>query len=140
MSDDVVSEVRAIQASMVDEARSTFSESELESLRVVVRLAVEFRRFLRQPNSGLVQHSPAYVCGSVFSGVDAFCDVAAAYRVLVGSTNSRIDWPTMSRLSFAEEFESMFGKFEREDTFEEKCRLLLDLFKLQIVFAGIVYE
>ena len=39
-----------------------------------------------------------------------------------------------------EEFRSMFKKFELEENFEEKCRLLLDLFKLQIVFAGMSYD
>ena len=39
-----------------------------------------------------------------------------------------------------EKFKSTFQTFELEENFEEKCRLLLDLFKLQIVFAGISYD
>jgi hypothetical protein len=34
----------------------------------------------------------------------------------------------------------MFNSFTKEVNFESKCRLLLDLFKLQIVFAGISYD
>jgi hypothetical protein len=33
-----------------------------------------------------------------------------------------------------------FNKFTLEKNFEKKCRLLLDLFKLQIVFAGVFYD
>ena len=45
-----------------------------------------------------------------------------------------------SRESFQMQFISMFGKFREEVNFENKYRLLLDLFKLQIVFAGISYS
>jgi hypothetical protein len=45
-----------------------------------------------------------------------------------------------SRDSFKTQFVSMFNKFTKEVNFEKKCRLLLDLFKLEIVFAGISYN
>ena len=41
--------------------------------------------------------------------------------------------------SFKSQFVSMFNQFTNETNFENKCRLLLDLFKLQIVFAGVSY-
>jgi len=34
----------------------------------------------------------------------------------------------------------MFNNIAAEGNFEIKCRLLLDLFKLQIVFAGVSYD
>ena len=45
-----------------------------------------------------------------------------------------------SRESFRAQFVSMFTKFTEELNFESKCRLLLDLFKLQMVFVGISYN
>ena len=122
-------------------ARSTSLESELDHLRVVVRLTVEFHDYLRQVGTGALDHNQlTYACESVFSGVDSFCNVNAAYRVLVGATSSRIEWATISTLSPREEFLSTFRRFDLEERFEEKCRLLLDLFKLQIVFAGMMYD
>jgi hypothetical protein len=44
-----------------------------------------------------------------------------------------------SRESFKTQFVSMFKEFTEEVNFENKCRLLLDLFKLQIIFVGISY-
>src|SRR5471030_3020334 len=81
-------------------ARSTFLESELDHLRVVVRLTVEFHDYLQQAGTGALDHTRlTYACESVFSGVDSFCIVNAAYRVLVGATNSRIGLATISMLS-----------------------------------------
>jgi hypothetical protein len=45
-----------------------------------------------------------------------------------------------SRESFKTQFISMFNEFTKEANFENKCRLLLDLFKLQMVFASISYD
>jgi len=39
-----------------------------------------------------------------------------------------------------DEFKVRFEKFEREQAFEERCRLLLDMFKLQLVFAAVSYQ
>lgn len=141
MSDDIRERIQAIQISMVESARSTFQESELDHLRCLVRLTVEFHHYLQRATIGaLDQRELRYASESVFSGVDSFSTVAAAYRVLVGSTNSRIEWTTVSVRSLSEEFLSTFHKFDLEGSFEEKCRLLLDLFKLQIVFAGMLYD
>ena len=126
---------------MVEAARPLFLESELEDLRCVVRLTVEFDRYLRQGNRKSPDLADAtYVSDSIFSGVDSFCHVVHAYAVLGGSTASRIDWSKVLSTTLIEEFRSMFKKFELEENFEEKCRLLLDLFKLQIVFAGMSYD
>ena len=38
--------------------------------------------------------------------------------------------------SLRDRFLSLYPEFVAETKFENKCRLLLDLFKLQIVFAG----
>jgi hypothetical protein len=46
----------------------------------------------------------------------------------------------ISTMSLKKQFLSWFHEFEIETSFEKKCRLLLDLFKLQIVFAGVLYD
>jgi hypothetical protein len=55
-------------------------------------------------------------------------------------TRSRIDWSTVGVQSIRDLFLSLYPKFVTETKFENKCRLLLDLFKLQIVFAGAFYD
>jgi hypothetical protein len=66
--------------------------------------------------------------------------VNAAYRVLVGATSSKIEWNQVCLAPLDEKFVFMFREFNKEAIFERKCRLLLDLFKLQIVFAGVFYN
>jgi hypothetical protein len=60
---------------------------------------------------------------------------------LVGATGSNVKWGMITSWeSFKARFISMFDEFTAEVNFENKRRLLLDLFKLQIVFAGVSYE
>jgi hypothetical protein len=60
---------------------------------------------------------------------------------LVGATSSKVEWGMISsRESFKEKFIAMFDEFTQEVNFENKCRLLLDLFKLQMAFAAVSYE
>ena len=58
----------------------------------------------------------------------------------MGQKNSTVDRATISGESLVHEFMSMFSKFGIEEQFEAKCRLLLDLFRLEIVFAGLFYH
>jgi hypothetical protein len=133
-------EVRTIQASMVESA-THFSESELEALRVLIRLTVEFFHYLRRINIDSADvESLLYVAESIFSGVDSFRSLCQAYRTTAGATRSALPQRVMSRAALKEAFAAMYGEFTDETGFERKCRLLLDLFKLQIVFAGLTYD
>ena len=141
MKDEIRERIRTIQASMVESARSCFGESELDDLRCVIRLTVEFYDYLQSASMDpLNKFDLRYNCESVFSGIDEFNSLTHAYSVLVGTTNSRVEWGLISVLSLKEQFLSWFREFEIATKFENKCRLLLDLFKLQIVFAGMLYE
>jgi hypothetical protein len=81
-----IEQVRAIQASMVESGRSYLLETELEDLRCLVRLTAEFFHYLQgEKFAPLVEDNLRYVCDSVFSGVDSFGLVSAAYRVLPGA-------------------------------------------------------
>jgi hypothetical protein len=165
MDDDVITRVKEIQTSMVESAKSCFDESELGHLRCVIRLTVEFRDYIEHGSvemaRGLQQGSGSkffndlriagadpfnkydlrYACDSVHSGVDSFCSLNATYRILVGATGSKVELGMVSsRESFKEKFISMFDEFTQEVNFENKCRLLLDLFKLQMAFAAVSYD
>ena len=151
--------MQKIQSSMVKSVRSCFAESEQEDLRCLIRLAVEFNDYLQVGNPRLresllqlrrqisdnikikiTKNELRYSIESIFSGIDSFCSVNSAYRVLVGATRSRVKWGKASMGSLKKQYFSMFKKFITERKFNKKCRLLLDLFKIQIVFAGMFYE
>ena len=165
MDDDVIREVKKIQSSMIESAKSCFDESELGHLRCLIRLAVEFHDYLGHGSVEIATrllHGPfakhvtdaqsasadpfnkydlEYACESIRSGVDSFCILSRAYRMLDSATDSRVEWGTISsRESFRNQFISTFNRFTGEENFDSKCRLLLDLFKLQIVFAGISFS
>jgi hypothetical protein len=162
MNKDVTTRVKEIQTSMVAAAESCFDESELGHLRAVIRLTVEFHDYLEHGRVRVLQglkdgpdanyfkdlQSPGadrsttkydleWVCGSVRAGIDSFCALNAGYRLLNGATDSNLKWSMISsKETFKSEFLLMFNRFTKEEDFESKCRLLLDLFKLQMVFAG----
>jgi hypothetical protein len=128
-------QLRAVQDSMVGDVRSSFSERELDALRVVIRLTVEFHRHLAANDVN------NYVSESVFSGIDSFALLLHAYKVLKGAeVHSHLVWKASSAPALKREFQFRYSKFIAEQTFEKRCRLLLDLFKLQIVLAAMTYD
>jgi hypothetical protein len=165
MNDHVTDRVKEIQASMTEAATPAFDDGELGDLRCVIRLTVEFHHYLEHGSTEIVrslQQGPMahlfknleearadpfnkydleYACDSIRSGVDSFCSLDQAYRILAGATGSKVAWEMLSsRESFKTQFILMFDEFTEEANFEDKCRLLLDLFKLQMVFASISYD
>lgn len=159
---DVFERVKQIQASMVESASSHFDESDLAHLRAVIRLTVEFYDYLENGSIDIatgVLHGPhakyvtdaqsaskdsfnrydlEYLCESIRSGVNSFCSLMPSYRALDGAASSRVEWGMVSsKASFKAQFFLMYSQFIQETDFENRCRLLLDLFKLQIVFAGV---
>jgi hypothetical protein len=162
---DIFKRVKEVQASTVESAKSFLEESELGHLRCLVRLAVDFHYYLERgsvhlatsvlegpyakyvPDARSASADPfnkydlQFICESIRSGVDSFCALSARYSALLGATDSRVGWDMVSsKESFKAHFTSMFNKFIVDMNFESKCRLLLDLFKLQMVFAGLSYD
>jgi len=160
---DLKEHIQAIQTSMLESecVKSCFEKPEQDDLRILIRLTLEFDDYLKNGIPGLrviaesERHRPGgfiippneleleelkYSLESIFSGIDSFRRVNAAYRVLVGATGSKVEWGMASMASLKEQFISMFHEFTAETNFEKKCRLLLDLFKIQIVFAGVFYD
>ena len=123
---------------MVEPVESCFLESELDDLRCLIRLTVEFHDYLQSGPSNPLE--PNYTCESVFAAVESFMSLTRAYKVLVGAIDSTLGWDMISMPSLKKQFLSMFDEFNREVNFEKKCRILLDLFKMQIVFAGMTYD
>jgi hypothetical protein len=141
MTGELVEEVRSTWSSMSECAASHLMESESQDLRCIVRLSVEFFYFLQRAGSNPVERDELnYVCESVFSGVDSFCSVTAAYRTFAGVTRSEFARDMKSGDSLRAEFISKYHEFADGMEFGKRCGLLLDLFKLQIVFAGMSYE
>jgi hypothetical protein len=141
MNGNLKKQIQETQAIMLEHTRSCFSESERDHLRGIVRLTIEFNNYLQSFRGDADNvNDLKYSIESIFSGIDSFCSVNAAYRVLVGATSSKIEWNQTDLTLLKDQFASMFDEFNKEANFEKKCRLLLDLFKLQIVFAGVFYN
>lgn len=133
-----IERVRTLQALMTESVGSQFLDVELDHLRVLIRLTVEFHDYLQGASAGPLE--PRYTCESIFAGIESFTTVTRGYKVLIGALNGTIQERTVSLALLKEQFVPMFDEFLVQDDFEKKCRLLLDLFKLQIVFAGLLYE
>jgi hypothetical protein len=164
----IVQHVKAAESAMVESARSGFlDDSDLEDLRVLIRLVVEFYYDVRgeglyrlrdfDPDwlkKGEGEHYEAlraswaarasreelrYHSDSTFSGIDSFRSITQAYELLVGAEESKMTWEAQSGDKLIATYILMFGEFSSQSQFMRQCRLLLDLFKMQIVFAGQVY-
>lgn len=130
-----LNEVSQVQASMVDAIRSCFSPAQLDALRVVIRLTVEFHKSVEANNT------TNYVSASVFSGISSFLTLVHSYAVLEGAEiRSQLQWNAVSVPSIKQEFELLYPKFIAEKNFEKQCRLLLDLFKLQLALAAMTFD
>jgi len=143
--DDEIERVRAIQESMTESARPGFDDDDIEQLCVLIRLTVEFYDYLRSAPPwpkfpGDPFHDLTYQGDSILWNIDSFFKVLHSYCILVGATNTTIDWNAINLGSIRDTFLTTYEDFLREVIFEQKCRLLLDLFKLQIVFAGAFYD
>ncbi len=133
-------EVIALQTSLRAGA-SHFLESEQAALGVVIRLTVEFFHYLNRV--GVYTADPKdrlYVGESVISGIDSFMLLCGAYRCTLGETRSTLPQSVLSMKALLEEFIAIYTQFAKEGNFEKQCRLLIDLFKLQIIFVGLTYD
>ena len=139
--DDQIQRVRAILLSMEESARPGFDDKDIRNLRILVRITVQFYDYLK---SALSSDDPDgdsnYVLDRIFLHLDSFRIVMHSYGVLVGSRRSTIDWNTIGVRSLRDEFVTRYNAFVAETNFEGKCRFLLDLVKLQIIFAGAFYD
>jgi hypothetical protein len=135
-----VPDLVSIKATLRQAATAHGFGPDLGDFDAVVRLTAEFADFLRDLARGPV--GPAeirYRCESVFSGVDSFCQLGSYYRMLSGEVPAR-DWEVMSFERFNDEFAAKYRLFLSETAFPLRFRLLLDLFRLQLLFTGMAYD
>lgn len=142
MKDELKEEVRVVQDSMVEASKVHFVAAYCDDLRAVTRIVVEFHQLLQTKDlTGLEPDQLRYESDTVFSGVNSFALLSSAHRMMEAPRKSMIEWGRPLTLgALQEEFVYKYGEFSAEVDFEKRCRLLLDLFKLQIVFAGMSYE
>ncbi len=141
MRNDQMQRVRAIQLSMDESARPGFDDEDIQHLHNLVSVTVRFYDYLTSaPSPDDPFREMNYAIDPIFFNLDSFRVVMHSYFILVGSTASTINWNAITLTSLKDEFVSVYHAFVAQTNFETKCRLLLDLFKLQIVFAGAFYD
>ena len=124
---------------MLDSVPSWCSASDRDALRVLVRLAVEFYYYL--PDADVNdERDLIYQCENALGAADSFFAVAAIYRVIGDQPNSAIAKDEISSASLKDSYTSKYHAFSNGVSFEERCRLLLDLIRLRIIFAGMNYS
>lgn len=159
--------IQASQSEMQRVAADDFTSDGLDDLRCVIRLTVEFAAYLDDPDLNTVENDrrvqeiktkapdgdisaistvvyrgrSRYQIESIFSGIDSYASLTHHYHVLRGATPSAITGDEKISVGILkDQFREHFIDFETETDFLTKCRLLLDLFKLQIIFAGMLYD
>jgi len=136
-----VTYVKSIYEPMAETAKPGFLEDNLRRLYSLIYNAVDFHNYLETADMvSPAYNDKVYMCDSIFSCIESFTYVNGNYSVLIGAMDSELKWGLTSLNSLKERFNSMYQEFLSEQNFEKKCRLLLDLFKLQIVFFGMVYD
>jgi hypothetical protein len=139
MTDDT-NNMQRLQNGLLHSAGSCFTEREQDNLRCLIRITCEFETFLRAIKTAASEISETeYNVETTFSGIDAFVSVSHAYRILVGALPSNIGWDSFLLDSFRRKYLTKFEELSKDGRFENRCRLLLDIFKMQLVFAGISY-
>ncbi len=138
---EIAAFVREVQWSVFAAAAvdDEFNPSLSGDLRSLVRITIEFHEFLHGREVKRLSDPVEYMLDTVFSGVSSFQMLHADSNAWRDAGFSRLDWTKVSVPLLKETFESLFTDFLEENTFEAKCRILLDLFKIQIALAGMLY-
>jgi len=77
-------------------------------------------------------------CDSIFAGVSSFLRIRDSARIL--SELELTVWPSMTGPELMNEFRASYLKFHSADDFEHRLVLLLNLYKLQILWAAMNYR
>lgn len=140
LTDYPLEEIRGIEAEMTD-AASHFSKPQLDALGAIIGFTVEFFYYLKRTDmESLDADGVKWVNLSTVSGMRFFVTLCQTYGVTEGSVGSRLPRGVPSLTALKDEFTTRYQAFCKDTTFETKCGLLLDLFKLQIVFMGLTYD
>jgi len=123
------------------QAAKTIPESEAGDLRAIVRITIETVDYIEE-NGTPVRGAEAalYMCETIFSGISSFCTITETYNSMKEARPSQLSSGVWSLELLTSEIERSFARFLDESDFCERCRLILDVFKLQMMLAGLVYQ
>jgi hypothetical protein len=126
---------------MTEGGEPFLQEADLADLACLIRLTSEFFYYLQRADAASPDaEAIRYACDSIFSGVDCFILLFAACEIMPGGLPaSTLAWDSILPGKLTHQFNSAYREYLAEPEFARRCRLLLDLFKLQIVFAGMSY-
>lgn len=126
---------------MLQSSKDVFSESGQDHLRGLIRVTIQSSELLKAfREKKLSQDDLQYGVRTILSGMDSFYMVSSTYKILSDSTDSEINFDNLPTFLLDAQFFPMYEKFITENDFSKKCRLLLDLFKLQVIFATALFE
>jgi hypothetical protein len=130
-----------LQIAMAGAAADTFDEEERARLRCLIRIVVEFASYVIDKDDGYEDWSAElkvrFHAGSTFSAIQALDLVTSAYVVRSDALPSEISVENSTHLN--DQYRRLYDRFLAEDSFDRKCRLLLDLFKLQLAILALSY-
>lgn len=130
-----------IAESIRGRSEGLFSSNESTDLYMLVLRTVEFHAWLSgeyQPMQN--SSSTKYVAESILYAVSAFCSIIGAYGVIVGSRGSLLVDSPRDIASLKDKFVPMYADFLQETHLATQLRLILDMFKLQLIFAALSYD
>jgi hypothetical protein len=145
MEDTQEALVQTIWSSMAESARPGFSDADIEDLGNLISVTVRFQRYLQSAPVFPATFTDGfdemiYAIDSILFHIDSFRNIVHAYGPLFGAKQSRLDRDAITVASLKEQFLSTCSQFLAETKFEDKCRLLLDSYKLQLLFAAVFYD
>jgi hypothetical protein len=139
-SSELAERVHDIQVPMLQEAESVLRPEGVQGLRCLIRLAVEFESLLIADPMALDEESLAYECDSIFAGVDSFVATRNEVEVECGRQTPHAAQQFLASFSDVKsDFQAKYLRFLAETDFGTRCRLVLDLFRVQLVFAATMY-
>jgi hypothetical protein len=139
MQDEMFALIRETQDVMVGAAQSCLPESCVGDLRGLIRLTEKFNaNACRRDASTFDRRDVEYWCRSIYGGIDSFLSVRDCCRSISDSDLST--WEKMTALELMETFTAKYQVFHNETAFERRLVILLDLFKLQILWAAMEYR
>ncbi|MEQ1886859.1 MAG: hypothetical protein ABL967_17490 [Bryobacteraceae bacterium] len=131
-----VDEVKSIQTSVLTGAPDWLEPSTLGHVRCLIRLSVEFSYFLADFDSAGNEDFD-YLAGSVFAGTESFQLVAMLVSVMGCETPNPLVGKQVSAKQMKDIFLRAYRELADSESFKNRCQLLLDLFRMQVVFVGL---
>lgn len=135
-------EIKSIQESMATDpvVAETFTDAAIESLKIVIRTAI-------QAGTGLIaiedaknlQEEARYHLDTIISGIEWFVVLSDTYGCLTIHKPSQLDWKHLDERALLEKVDEMMKTLLAASAFSDKCRALLDLYKVELTLVGILY-